>query len=176
MDGGWMDGITKLTLIVNLLYGNNTGIRLKKWSSYSSSATALRATCASKGLIPGGNLPLWSQFSVQKKKTQTPIVSPSLDPFDEIMTQQRYLLLWRALTRLYFVVAPGGNHAIKKRPVSSNPKGGGRGARNYIDNASLFPILHDRCIAFPFLTRFRIFVVGSKRDRGVFRTLPLEPG
>lgn len=36
-----------LTVIVNLLYGNNVGMRLKKWSSYSSSFMANNASCAS---------------------------------------------------------------------------------------------------------------------------------
>ena len=57
-----MKEIEELRLMVNLLYGNNTGMRLKK-SSYSSSVTALNATCVSSGLIAGGNLPLFSQFS-----------------------------------------------------------------------------------------------------------------
>lgn len=51
------------TVIVNLLYGNNRGMRLKKLSSYSPSITALSATCARTGLSDGGNLPFVSQFS-----------------------------------------------------------------------------------------------------------------
>jgi hypothetical protein len=57
-----MKEIEELTLMVNLLYENDAGMRLKK-SSYWSSATALSATYASSGLIAGGNLPLFSKFS-----------------------------------------------------------------------------------------------------------------
>jgi hypothetical protein len=53
------------TLIVNRLYGNMRGIKLKKLSLYSFNLTALSATAASVGRIPGGNLPFGSQFSAK---------------------------------------------------------------------------------------------------------------
>ena len=53
------------TLIVNRLYGNMRGIKLKKLSLYSFILIALRATDASVGRIPGGNLPFGSQFSAK---------------------------------------------------------------------------------------------------------------
>jgi hypothetical protein len=51
------------TLIVNRLYGNMRGIRLKKLSLYSFNLIALSATDPITGRIPGGNLPFCSQFS-----------------------------------------------------------------------------------------------------------------
>lgn len=53
------------TLIVNRLYGNIRGIKLKKLSLYSFNLIALSATAASVGRIPGGNLPFGSQFSAK---------------------------------------------------------------------------------------------------------------
>ena len=57
---------SSLTIIVNLLYGNNVGMRLKKLSLYSPSRIAFRATLTNTGLREGGNLPLTSQFSAAK--------------------------------------------------------------------------------------------------------------
>lgn len=53
------------TLIVNRLYGNMRGIKLKKLSLYSFNLIALSATVPSVGRIPGGNLPFGSQFSAK---------------------------------------------------------------------------------------------------------------
>ncbi len=53
------------TLIVNRLYGNIRGIKLKKLSLYSFNLIALSATVPSIGRIPGGNLPFGSQFSAK---------------------------------------------------------------------------------------------------------------
>jgi hypothetical protein len=53
------------TLIVNRLYGNMRGIKLKKLSSYSFNLIASSATVPSVGRIPGGNLPFGSQFSAK---------------------------------------------------------------------------------------------------------------
>ena len=55
----------KRTLIVNRLYGNIRGIKLKKLSLYSFNLIALSATAPRTGRIPGGNLPFGSQFSVK---------------------------------------------------------------------------------------------------------------
>lgn len=49
---------------MNLLYGNRTGMRLKKCSSYSSSLMAWSASWESWGLRVVGNLPFCVQFSV----------------------------------------------------------------------------------------------------------------
>jgi hypothetical protein len=57
-------GVGGRTLMVNLLYGNRLGMRLKKCSSYSSSLMARMAREDSCGLRDGGNLPFWSHFSV----------------------------------------------------------------------------------------------------------------
>ena len=57
------------TLMVNLLYGNSRGMRLKKLSSYSFSRIALSATCANNGFIVGGNLPFTPHDSILKKST-----------------------------------------------------------------------------------------------------------
>jgi hypothetical protein len=53
------------TLIVNRLYGNMRGIKLKKLSLYSFNLIALSATAPSVGRIPGGNLPFGSQLSAK---------------------------------------------------------------------------------------------------------------
>jgi len=53
------------TLIVNRLYGNMRGIKLKKFSLYSFNLIALSATAPRVGRIPGGNLPFGSQFSAK---------------------------------------------------------------------------------------------------------------
>jgi hypothetical protein len=52
--------------MVNRLYGNMRGIKLKKLSLYSFNLIALSATAPSTGRIPGGNLPFGSQFSVKQ--------------------------------------------------------------------------------------------------------------
>lgn len=54
------------TLIVNRLYGNMRGIKLKKLSLYSFNLIALSATAPSVGRIPGGNLPFGSQLSAKQ--------------------------------------------------------------------------------------------------------------
>jgi hypothetical protein len=53
------------TLIVNRLYGNMRGIKLKKLSLYSFNLIAWSATDPSVGRIPGGNLPFGSQLSAK---------------------------------------------------------------------------------------------------------------
>lgn len=58
--------VERRTIIVNLLYGNSVGMRLKKFSLYSPSKIALRAILTKTGLRAGGNLPLTSQFSVEQ--------------------------------------------------------------------------------------------------------------
>ena len=58
----------RLTVIVNLLYGNSVGISEKKSSSYSSRRMARRAILASGGLRAGGNLPLFSHDSVVRRR------------------------------------------------------------------------------------------------------------
>lgn len=56
---------------MNLLYGNNVGMRLKKLSLYSPSNIAFSAILTNTGLSAGGNLPLTSQFSVARSVAQS---------------------------------------------------------------------------------------------------------
>jgi hypothetical protein len=76
---------TQLTLMVNRLYGNMRGIKLKKLSLYSFSLIALSATPPSTGRIPGGNLPFGSQFSTKHVHVMRTRTYPYIDrhtPFE----------------------------------------------------------------------------------------------